>query len=182
MPLPLLNPYFDLARTLTSSPLAPEQLEDARKKLIWAYSWAIPSTEAILAIAEHSPLIELGAGTGYWGWLLRQAGARVNCWDRNAHAGPHWIDVEMGSPENLSELPDLGARTLLLVWPPLDEPLAEDSLQYYTGKKVIYVGEWRGRTASARFHDRLESEFKKTCELELPRWPGFHDSLLIFER
>ncbi len=180
--LPILNPYFELTRTLFSSKIDPESLEASRKKLIWAYSWAIPTPEAIEKIAALSPLLELGAGTGYWGWLLRQAGARINCWDANPGAGPHWSEVEYGTPEMLSELPDLSERTLLLVWPPLDEPMAEQALMHFTGKHVIYIGEWRGRTGSSAFHDRLEREFQLDQSIELPRWPGFSDSIQIRSR
>jgi hypothetical protein len=183
--LPILNPYFELTRTLFSSQIDAASLDASRKKLIWAYSWAIPSPEAIEKIDEitrHSPLLELGAGTGYWGWLLRQAGARINCWDANPGAGPHWSEVEYGTPEMMSELPDLAERTLLLVWPPLDEPMAEQALEHFTGRRVVLVGEWRGRTGSSAFHDHLEREYALDRTIEIPRWPGFHDSIRIFSR
>ena len=67
MKAPLLNPYRDAHRALGANPP-----DGVRKPLIWAYAWAIPSDEAIHAIAELGPLLELGAGTGYWAWLLRQ--------------------------------------------------------------------------------------------------------------
>jgi len=178
---PLLNPYADLTRTLFSSQIDAESLEASRKKLIWAYSWAIPSNEAIQEIAQYSPLLELGAGTGYWGWLLRQAGALINCYDSNPGAGPHWSEVEYGTPETLNELPDLAERTLLLVWPPLDEPMAEAALEAFTGKRLIYVGEWRGRTGSARFHDQLERRYRLERSIEIPRWPRFSDRIHILE-
>lgn len=179
---PLLNPYADLVQTLFASKIDPESLEASRKKLIWAYSWAIPSPEAIEKIARHSPLIEIGAGTGYWGWLLRQAGARIHCWDANPGAGPHWSEVEYGTPEMMSELPDLSERTLLLVWPPLDEPMAEETLAAFSGNRVIHVGEWRGRTGSTGFHDQLERDYRLETSLEIPRWPGFSDDVRIFTR
>jgi hypothetical protein len=180
--LPRLNPYFELTRTLFSSQIDAASLDAARKKLIWAYSWAIPSPEAIEEIARHSPLLEMGAGTGYWGWLLRQAGAKINCWDSNPGAGPHWSEVEYGTPEMMGELPDLAERTLLLVWPPLNEPMAEEALAHFTGRSVIYIGEWRGRTGSGRFHDRLESEYHLDRTIEIPRWPGFVDEARMFSR
>lgn len=180
--LPLLNPYFELSRTLLHSQIDPPSLETARKKLIWAYSWAIPSNEVIQEVSRYSPLLELGAGTGYWGWLIRQAGGLINCWDSNSSAGPHWSEVEYGTPEMLTDFPGLESRTLLLVWPPLDEPMAEYALIRFTGKHVIYAGEWRGRTGSAGFHDRLESDYRIERIIELPQWPGYTDSLRIYSR
>ena len=77
----IINPYFELYAALASRPEALQL--DLRKKLIWAYSWAIPSNEVILKIAQHSPLLEVGAGTGYWSWLLRQARADIIATDRD---------------------------------------------------------------------------------------------------
>lgn len=37
-----------------------------RDQMIHAYSWAVPGPEAIDAIASRGPIIEIGAGTGYW--------------------------------------------------------------------------------------------------------------------
>lgn len=171
---PLLNPYWDAFQS--GLPLA------ARKPLIWAYSWAVPSPEAIQAIADLSPIVELGGGTGYWGWLLKQAGADVLCLDARVESPPHWYPVVHGGPQDLTSHSD---RTLLLVWPPLaslKEPcMAFDALQHWKGSQLVYVGEWRGRTASPQFHDAVESRFKKTLELPLPRWEGFFDSLFVFQ-
>jgi hypothetical protein len=46
-----------------------------RHALVDRYGWAIPTDEAIAALVELSPLVEIGAGRGYWAHLLRQAGA-----------------------------------------------------------------------------------------------------------
>ena len=37
---------------------------------------------------EHSPLVEVGAGTGYWAALLRGRGARVFAYDRDPPPAP----------------------------------------------------------------------------------------------
>lgn len=36
--------------------------------LMSKYSWAIPDDNSLNIIKEFSPLIELGAGNGYWSW------------------------------------------------------------------------------------------------------------------
>ena len=176
--MPLINPYFDLFRILETLP--PEMRLAARKKLIWAYAWAVPNEAAMTVLREHEPILEIGAGSGYWAWLARQTGARVRAYDRNAAAAsPHWGEVLEGSTEQIREYPD---HALLLCWPPLDEPLAEEALQEFQGGTLIYAGEHRGRTASSPFHDRLDSEFQRIREVPIPRWPGFEDRLDVYRR
>lgn len=177
MPLPLLNPYYALWKKARDIP-------EVRKQLIWAYSWAIPSDDAIRVIAEHSPLLELGAGTGYWAWLIRQAGAEITCLDSRPEAPPHWHPVQSGTPKTAALDPSHPNRTLLLVWPPLREEgqecMALECLRELSPRTVIYVGEWGGRTASAEFHAFLQSHYRLKREFALPNWPGFKDTLRVY--
>lgn len=170
---PLLNPYLDLFERLSG--LSNEERLAARKPLIWAYSWAVPGAAAIRAIARHSPLFEVGAGTGYWAWMLQQAGARVTATDRAPAPRPRWVDCEA----TIATPPD---HTLFLCWPPLNEGLATQALETYRGNSVIYVGEWRGRTAEPEFHDLLERGWRLEARIEIPRWPGFEDAVHIYNR
>lgn len=62
----------------------------ARRVLSERFAWAVPTDEAILAIAELGPIVEIGAGTGYWAWLLEQAGAEVLAFDAEL-GGNHWV-------------------------------------------------------------------------------------------
>ena len=174
----LFNPYHDLYQLLRKLPEA-ERLE-ARKKLIWAYSWAVPTAEVIYKIAKYSPLIELGSGTGYWGWLITQAGGQIQCLDHQPMQPPCWMEIHHGSPQSISERSE--RETLLLCWPPLNNPMSTQSLRSYTGNTVIYIGEWRGRTAEADFHDELETMWNLKETLDIPNWPNFSDRLYIFKR
>lgn len=104
-------------------------------------SFAIPSEAALALIAEHAPLIECGAGTGYWSALLQQRGVDVIAYDSqpptrnstNNHffSGTAFCDVRAGSGGDMFEASGSGgggsggddcgahnaARALLLVWP-----------------------------------------------------------------
>ncbi len=49
--------------------------------------------EALKALAGVGPLLEVGAGTGYWAFLLRQAGVAVTAVDSHppgAQSGNLW--------------------------------------------------------------------------------------------
>lgn len=174
---PLLNPYLDLVQLLRTQP-DDFQLK-TRKKLIWSYSWAIPTPEVILKIKEYTPIIEIGSGTGYWAWLLRQAGAKIQCLDLEPDAPPRWVEIKRGDPSHLKLYQD---HTLLLCWPSLNTHMATQSLNHFTGSHLIYVGEWRGRTADSEFHDQLENQWNLEHRISIPCWPGFSDHVFIFSR
>lgn len=180
------NPYHDLyERLVLASPaLDPERLSAIRKKLIWSYSWAVPSPEAIALIAREKRVIEVGCGTGYWAWLIAQAGGSVVAYDREPHQAPRWFEIQewpadyQQRTDCLSQHQD---RALFLCWPPLNESMAFETLQAYRGNTVIYVGEWRGRTADASFHDELEKRFTRENETAIPNWPGFSDRISVWK-
>ncbi|DAZ92387.1 TPA: hypothetical protein N0F65_003770 [Lagenidium giganteum] len=45
------------------------------------YSWAIPDERALQIIKHYGPIVEMGAGTGYWGCLLKVRGVDIVCYD-----------------------------------------------------------------------------------------------------
>ncbi|MGH3211304.1 MAG: hypothetical protein ACRDNO_26460 [Trebonia sp.] len=48
-----------------------------RRELAALFAWAIPDEGALAVLARHGPLLECGAGTGYWAALLRARGVDV---------------------------------------------------------------------------------------------------------
>lgn len=175
--IPLLNPYYDLHAALQSLPAATALA--LRKKLIWAYSWAVPSAEAIGVLASHAPLVEVGAGTGYWAWLVKQHGAKIIAYDENASQPPRWTEVEHGDARAIARHE---GSNLFLCWPSYESPMAFEALTHFKGERVIYVGELGGRTADHKFHDELVTTFSLEKEIAIPCWPGFNDKLYVFKR
>lgn len=150
-----------------------------RKKLARQYAWAIPCDAALSAIAAHSPLIEIGAGTGYWASLLAKIGADVLAFDI-APANAVWHKVERGDHQVISEHP---GRTLFLCWPPHDEPMAYHCLAAYRGKTLAFVGDGDGGcTACSNFFYELAAKFEHVQNVDIPQWDGIHDYLAIYKR
>lgn len=175
-----------------------------QRRLQRQYAWAIPSPEVIIELAWLGPIVEIGAGRGYWAALINDAGGDVVCYDaeppdqstENGWAPPvgHHDDVEVpvtietavftevrrGGPEKVLEHQD---RALFLCWPPYDDPMAYDALRQYEGELLIYVGEGEGGcTGDDYFHKLVGEQFEQIRYMELPFWDGLHDALWIYKR
>lgn len=165
----------------------------AREAIKDRYAWAIPNDAALSAIAAVGPIVEIGAGTGYWAWLLQQRGVDVIAYDA-APPGPtttnHWhktrestfTDVLVGGPEEA--IPCAG-RTLMLCWPPYDDPMAHRALSLYLsagGKRLVYIGEgYGGCTADDAFHALVRERMVERETITIPQWYGVHDYCAIYE-
>jgi hypothetical protein len=143
---------FDSAPRLLDSP-APEitQLELARR-----YSYVFPDSHLLTALCELGPLVEMGAGTGYWAFKLRSIGADIVAFDQAPPDGdrpnryhprtPTWTEVLQADQ---AALPAHYDRALFLCWPPLFSSLGE-CLSFYKGNTVACIGDGGHRTARLR--------------------------------
>lgn len=187
----LKNPYLDKIeklypdvhktnRSLFCVPPNLTQVMERRIAMVSRYAYAIPSEGAIRTIARLGPIIEIGAATGYWAWLLHQAGADVVAYDA-IPADDQWYPVHQGLDDRAGDYP---SHTLLLCWPSLGEPMAYDALTRYLdagGHTLAYVGEGRGGcTADDSFHALAHDEASKVDMIEIPRWWGINDALYIY--
>lgn len=155
--------------------------------LVHLYSWAIPDEAAIDAIIEGGPVLEIGAGTGYWSRLIDDAGGDIIATDLlelDGHwKGVTWFDVVKADAVDAVRRYQQG-RSLLVVWPPMTD-MASEALAAYTGRRVYYVGEGSGGcTGDTVFHRELDisGDWMLTDTIAIPTWDGIHDRLWIYER
>lgn len=161
----------------------------SRRECVLKYAFAVPNQAALDTIAKHTPIVELGAGTGYWSYLLRQMGVRVVAIDEAPIDGMHdnyfgfeksWTEVVPGSPDNLVDYPE---HTLMLCWPNYKSSFAHDAIKAYGGKTCIYIGEgWGGCTGDDAFHELLSTAWTEVATVAIPQWEGMHDALYVYER
>lgn len=181
------NPYLDEFRRRHPGAIANLDLTvssvRSRNDLTKEYAWAIPNAAALACLAQYGPIVEIGAGGGYWAMLLRQMGVDVVALDnRSTHQdGPirYWCEVEWGGAERVDEYPD---RTLFLCWPPYGNDAAEVAVRCYRGATVIYVGESYGCTGSDALEALFETEWDELQQVAIPQWPYIHDYLRVFRR
>jgi hypothetical protein len=156
-----------------------------RDALVKYYAWAIPTYEGLKEIAKYQPLVEIGAGTGYWAYLLRQLGVNIKCYDQMPYkeqVDNKWSKVKIGTPKTLLWVKK--KRNLFLCWPPSNYPMAKECLKYFRGKYVIYIGESEGGcNASDDFFNILREDYEEIeHEAWIPHWFGLHDYLSIWRK
>jgi hypothetical protein len=162
--------------------------EDVLLRLAQHYAYVFPSDSALATLAGLGPLVEIGAGTGYWAHRLRSIGADIVAFDHapldgertnRYHPGTRpWSHVRQGDQTVLSGCAD---RCLFLCWPPLFSSLS-DCLTYYCGDTVAYIGDWGHRTARL---DDLPEDFTKVAAAPvraLDPFPGVRPQLTIWKR
>ena len=162
----------------------------AREMCVKKFSWAIPNEEALATIAKYGPIVELGAGSGYWAYLLRARGVIVEAYDKDPPTlgarkygfNKMWTNVNVGDTSVLQYYSG-GKHALMLCWPCYDDPFAFDALTAYKGNTLIYIGEsWGGCTGDDQFFRLLQNEWECTETVDIPRWDGIHDSLFVYKR
>jgi hypothetical protein len=164
-----------------------------RRELSAALAWAIPTPAALTVMAAHAPILECGAGTGFWAALMQRMGVDVVACDvtppgghttNRFHSGVRhpWTDVSM----ELSAVAARrhGDRTLFLCWPPYgDDAASYLTVRAYRGDTLLYAGDGDGHvTGSLRFHRELEANWQLTDQIPLPSWPGIDDRLSVYRR
>src|SRR6202050_3520431 len=55
---------------------------DALTNLAQRYSYVFPDDRSLTALAALGPLVEIGAGTGYWAFRLRALGVDIVAFDQ----------------------------------------------------------------------------------------------------
>ena len=175
------------------------------------YAWSVPTANALSLLAKHQPLLELGAGAGYWASLLKRMSVDILAVDEkyfqtsfNEKAKisegqeisfKYYCEVLQGGPEVASKYED---RSLVLMWPDYSGfgSYALECLQHYQGQKLILIGEWsnstfgayargiskHGQSFSLEFQSKVEENFQLVEALNLPTWPLFLDRLQVFEK
>jgi hypothetical protein len=149
------------------------------------FSWAVPNQEAIDYLVSQSPIIEMGAGTGYWSKLISDLGGEVIAFDESPYDNDwcknQWYEItKINSIDILANYPN---HTLFLCWPPYDTPFAYNCLKAYRGNKLIFVGEGCGGcTGDDNFFYLLEEEWKEQHSIYIPQWFGMRDYLVSYKR
>lgn len=100
------------------------------------YAHICPDRAVLDELVRAGPIVELGAGRGYWSRLLRDLGGDVIAYDNWswAPASGLWTDIETGNEVSLAAHAD---RTLLIVKPP--RPGTGRMVRAWPGRLLVVV-------------------------------------------
>jgi hypothetical protein len=192
---PFLREVMDLVRDAGRSGLDPvARLLEERASLIERFAFSVPTIGVLRSVAACSPIVELGAGSGYWAMCLSDCGADVAAFDlcppgegspwdiaaANRWFRDEWYPVDQGDESTAALYPE---RSLFLCWPPPESPMACNALSRYLeagGGCVIFIGD-AGAAGDRRFHELL-SAMRTRERRRIPGWPGLDEEMVICRR
>jgi hypothetical protein len=178
------GPGMDKARTFLSF---------ERKSLLSHYAFSIPTADTLTAVARYSPLVEVGAGSGYWARCLSACGADIVAYDlfppvegpptsvsqMNWQFRKSWHPVLKGDETMAAEN---STRTLFLCWPPPENPMASRALDLYMkagGLTVILIGEMKPLSMGDAALYGLMKSLKTIERRPVHGWPGMNEEMHI---
>ena len=210
------NPYLEEWAAANGSGVPgwqdePDNQRQLRQHLTHKYAFGVPGDAALDCLARHGPLVEIGAGTGYWARCLRERGVEIVAYDvmgdswrswfrpsilaethrdgtRAIEARPHAEHAEPVLwtevlPGGPEELGGHAERTLMLCWPDPWSGFDEASLLAYRGGRVAVVGEpGAAGPGSQGFQALLQRSWQQIDEAPVPRWPESEDRLIVYGR
>lgn len=191
-----LTPPFDAAR-LDKANYRKDR--DVRDEHIARFGFAIldaATVEAILETLRGRPVLEVGAGKGYWSHELRKAGADAIATDPtdwlnsiylNGRQLPDNSPAETWPVEQLTGLEALAkhghGRALMMVWPPYDQEWPTDVLRAYQGDSFVLSGEGRGGcTGADSLFDALDRDWSEETTISNPQFGYINDSVTFYQR
>lgn len=164
-----------------------------REGLTSRYSWTVTDPATVDFVIEHAGnlVVDPMAGSGWWAYLLTQAGVTVmasdvtppngtrdNVW----HRGDSHVPVGRSDAADAVSLAPVGA-TLLLSWPPYDGDPGYRALKAYRGNRVIYAGEgWGGCCGDDDMFELLRDEWDEVAEHRPVQFYGLHDYVTTYQR
>ncbi|MGC1185368.1 MAG: hypothetical protein WBA31_09490 [Candidatus Dormiibacterota bacterium] len=177
----------NFARSLKRLTRLPET-GDALTALATRYSYVFPDEAALAVLHSLGPLVEIGAGTGYWAHRLREMNTDILAFDQSPPVSPAvnryhpsagtWTEVLSGDQAVLAAYP---GRALFVCWPPLFSSLA-NCLDFYTGDTVAWIGDAGARTARPLGLEPTFGQVSAHPVQALEPGPGTQPTLRVWRR
>jgi hypothetical protein len=151
------------------------------------FGYGVPCREVIDEVARYGPLLELGAGNGFWSFWLRKKGCDVIATDigeDNPYTKNKWVSdvIQLDAVTALKTFP---GRNILIVWPHFTAGWSVEVVQQLKPSQIIcYVGEGPfGCCAPPAFFSELaRRQFQMTYMCASPAWPMTTDYLAVYRK
>ena len=178
--------YSNIARPFLRERFAYPTVID-RDFFVHTFSFPVLTNHAIKEISKYAPILEVGAGSGYWAYEFKRRGIDYIASDKSSpkrngyFPNIYWIKPKVLTARRaIRKYPN---RTLLISWPCHMNPWAYNALKEYNGDIFIFCGESEGGcTANDNFYAYLEKYFEQKDSISIPQWYGIHDYIWIYKR
>lgn len=154
-----------------------------RDGFIEEFGFSLPCSEALDVLERHAPILEIGAGSGYWSALMACRGIDVVATDPaiekfKFETGRYFPIVSLQGKTAVRRHSD---RNVFCSWPSLTETwLRQAARAMRPGRTLIVVRE--DATADERTWNYLEMAFRFIGDCRLPCWWGLHDRIEIWKK
>lgn len=151
------------------------------------FSFALPCKEAMNLIKKYSPILEIGAGSGFWAKMMHNAGIDIVATSINK--GAYALNKQNYFPVKRMEAsravkihPD---RNVFVSWVNYGDnwgTIASKNIK--KGRHLIVIGEGEGGcTSNDKFFELIYSRhFEEIERLDIPKWYGLHDDLRVYRK
>ena len=160
--------------------------EDQRHTYNKKFGYAIINQPIIDLLKELQPLLEVGAGIGYWASeLLAQ---HVDVIPTNY--GEHWLWKETTPWTTVEELEAEAAvlkypqRNLLMCWPDFIHMWPIGAIRAFKGKHMAIVGENQSESCTSYpdISRELAKRYRLTQKVQIPQFRSINDDLEVWTR
>jgi hypothetical protein len=158
-------------------------------RLYEQYSEAIPNLDALNALLDLGPLLEIGSGTGYWARLLRDLGSDVIASDVadsdlrrwSTRTATPWTEMVTSDHRIALQYP---TRTLFVCWPPRPNGFVPELLNIapQTLLALITDGPSSLGTHVDPLYTLLARDWHLLRRVATPTWPYRTDGLMLWQR
>lgn len=167
-----------------------KRMFEARLEAMNQWSYAVPNESALTELVTSSPIVEIGAGTGYWASLVASMGADVIAYDASPpgvaianvwHPMSDFVHFPM-KVADAKVAESHSDRTLFMCWPPRGN-MAFRAASNWHGKRLILVGELNFQScADDSLYDLLTSQFTLEKIVKVPQWCMIDDVMSVWTR
>ena len=147
--------------------------------LCFRFSCSIPNERVLDAIACFGPVLEIGAGSGYWAYLLKNKGVDIVSVD-NRVLETCWFPEVIIQDGLIYLMNNAGCanRSLMLCWP----TCSFEILKAYRGNLLILIPNPDPAFRSGFNNMECFKEWQLIRRIDLPFWPKNNDVCLIYRR
>lgn len=141
----------------------------------------VPTDQAIQTLVDLGPVLEVGAGNGYWAHVVNENGG--DCLPTDLHpqytGGKKWTHVR--EADGVDAVNDYPNRAVVMCHPSGADRWSERVLDAITTQPFVFIGAWfPGPDANPWFFKRLAENWTLSEEFPIYNWASSHAHGYVF--